>query len=57
MAFAVFTINLVILIASIKFYRYLYCGKAKQEKKRNTVYKEIFLGIIDGFKEQHEIGR
>lgn len=57
MAFTVFIINLAVFVASLKLYIYLYGGKKKEKKQNAGVYREIFLGIVDGFKEQHRIGK
>jgi hypothetical protein len=50
-------INLVALVLVAKFYHYLYGGKVKPQKPESNKNKQIFLGILDAIKEQHERDR
>jgi hypothetical protein len=50
-------INLVALVLVAKFYHYLYGGKVKPQKPDSDKNKQIFLGILDAIKEQHERDR
>lgn len=48
--------NIVVLVLGLKLYRYLYGNKPKPKKRRKNVYKEVFLGIVDGLKQQNGSG-
>ena len=57
MAVFILVINVMMLVPVVMLYRYLYSGKEKPVREKNYVHREIFLGIMDALKEQHESGR
>lgn len=58
MAFIFFIVNLFMCIGCFWLYRYLYGGKEKVQKvKKESITKQIMLGLLDAMKEQHLDGR
>jgi hypothetical protein len=54
---AVFVIIIILLILGFGFYKYLYDGVEPQASSKKRISREVYLGIIDGLKQQHESGK